>query len=862
MCIGGIVLDKRYFLLSIGLLVCDMRSILAFLIVSCLLVLVPYSNSVKVMSPGDVVITKKWEVSFHGEPTTMPAILYVDGGFRAVLGTTLGIVVLDEGGVEHTIHVGGIVVDPVAVGDRAYVAGLDKLYIVSSDGSVESLSIGNIKLLASWGPYIVMCIPENQTTRIVMYDPASGSMIGEYMVSFTVDYVSTGDVDGDGFEDLLLCSRFGRLEILNSSYGDLEYDFGLGFGERINVGPRVGDIDGDGINEAVILTYHELSNMSSRLLIVDVVESGGNTSEVENISLGQRAQALALYDFDGDNAEEIFIGYEYGYYAFNISTGVALFNVSTRGYIEGFGRRVYIGDVDMDGYLEILYIGGKELLVMANSTGIEETLYIPGESIYTFTPIGVGEKIISVSRRGKIIFTDTTTWQISSSYNLLTGPMWGIRPAVFGSGKIAIPLLDGRMLIATEDGALGYINVSGSIHEICCGDIDGDGVDEAVFVEYRGGLSIVSMVDDSMVSHLTSINGTVYGVSLCDLDLDGRDEIIINTGRGIIVNGSVTWQWVGEESLAPIPPVVFDVDNDLRPEIVIPSQEKAVYVLSDSGSIDRRFGITIGINNPLIVGDVNMDRGADYLLYQSGSLYRFDSSGRMLFMVKTSIDEDLYPVITDIDADGFLEIVAGSANNISIYSYRGSLLKYLDLYDEVLGFAIIDVGSDWVQDILVALPGKLIVRNLVTGDDIARPVAIDLLEGRAYIYAGDFNGDGMLEITIVSGGIIYLETNVEVRGVYECYGVHRQRTFNTMNYDRDNDFLTDYEEMYLYGTNPYLRDTDGDGFDDRTEIMNGWDPLDPNIPRKYPIALISLILSIVALAAIICIYELKKRRMK
>ncbi|HMP89954.1 MAG TPA: hypothetical protein PJ991_07125 [Kiritimatiellia bacterium] len=46
--------------------------------------------------------------------------------------------------------------------------------------------------------------------------------------------------------------------------------------------------------------------------------------------------------------------------------------------------------------------------------------------------------------------------------------------------------------------------------------------------------------------------------------------------------------------------------------------------------------------------------------------------------------------------------------------------------------------------------------------------------------------------------------------------------------DTDGDGLTDGEEVNTYGTNPLLRDTDGDGFSDGWEVRVGTDPLDPD----------------------------------
>ena len=42
--------------------------------------------------------------------------------------------------------------------------------------------------------------------------------------------------------------------------------------------------------------------------------------------------------------------------------------------------------------------------------------------------------------------------------------------------------------------------------------------------------------------------------------------------------------------------------------------------------------------------------------------------------------------------------------------------------------------------------------------------------------------------------------------------------------DSDQDGLSDYEELYVYKSSPYLTDTDSDGYDDKTEVASGNDP--------------------------------------
>jgi hypothetical protein len=46
--------------------------------------------------------------------------------------------------------------------------------------------------------------------------------------------------------------------------------------------------------------------------------------------------------------------------------------------------------------------------------------------------------------------------------------------------------------------------------------------------------------------------------------------------------------------------------------------------------------------------------------------------------------------------------------------------------------------------------------------------------------------------------------------------------------DTDGDGISDYEELYLYKTSPYLEDSDSDGFSDSIEISSGNDPNCPS----------------------------------
>lgn len=59
--------------------------------------------------------------------------------------------------------------------------------------------------------------------------------------------------------------------------------------------------------------------------------------------------------------------------------------------------------------------------------------------------------------------------------------------------------------------------------------------------------------------------------------------------------------------------------------------------------------------------------------------------------------------------------------------------------------------------------------------------------------------------------------------------VEAERIAAMKDKDTDADGLTDYDETYIYKTSPYLKDSDSDGTDDKTEVEKG---SDPNCPKE------------------------------
>lgn len=82
----------------------------------------------------------------------------------------------------------------------------------------------------------------------------------------------------------------------------------------------------------------------------------------------------------------------------------------------------------------------------------------------------------------------------------------------------------------------------------------------------------------------------------------------------------------------------------------------------------------------------------------------------------------------------------------------------------------------------------------------------------------------------LSGKIdVYIKKEIEriEQEVQKTNDLIAERTKEVASKDSDNDGIANYDEVTLYKTNPFVADSDGDGFIDSAEVLSGYNPNNP-----------------------------------
>jgi subtilisin family serine protease len=341
-------------------------------------------------------------------------------------------------------------------------------------------------------------------------------------------------------------------------------------------------------------------------------------------------------------------------------------------------------------------------------------------------------------------------------------------------------------------------------YQVSIGDIDGDLKHEVV--ASVGNLLYVWREDGSLVEGWPK--DLVYELKqipvLGDIDGDLEDEIIVSASGRVFAfdgDGSPVSGWpVKTYSSSMYPPVLNDIDRDGDLEVIVAGANYdcsgegcRIYVFESDGQLVPNWPQTTSIyaySSPA-VGDLDGDgnneivvSGPNWADYGEGGLpyllYVFNSVGDVMWTWESNNGSiSSYPVIADVNNDGFNEIVVNGykptdefghgVNNIRIFNSEGEIIEDFDVNGtDYSPISVANVDSDPELEIIPSPDASSI--NYFSNYEIWN--SDGTLFNRFDIYmsgnnlfkggtsVGDLNSDGESDFVIASNSRVFaFDTN-------------------------------------------------------------------------------------------------------
>jgi uncharacterized protein (TIGR03437 family) len=330
-------------------------------------------------------------------------------------------------------------------------------------------------------------------------------------------------------------------------------------------------------------------------------------------------------------------------------------------------------------------------------------------------------------------------------------------------------------------------------------DLDGDGVPDAVMISYKPNLVQVILMAPSDVPKSGSPSPVTVGappisVRAVDVNKDGKPDLIIsagdnpngsppgsiyvllNTGNGSF--GANTRYPAGAE---PQGFAVVDVNGDGIPDLVVADQGNAdgsgtgVAVLFGNGTGGFSSASNFPTSAPatsVVVGDFNGDGKLDIAAATGSLITVFPGNGNGTFGSRVTFPsggDSMYLAMGDFNGDGKLDLVVSNYNeqtaSVLLNNGSGSAISFQAPVGYVISrgrstefLVVTDFNNDGIPDIVggTGTPTTIAGNSnnaldvlLGNGDGtFAAPPVVPVGNNSpiAFAVAGDFNGDGKMDV--------------------------------------------------------------------------------------------------------------------
>jgi len=260
-----------------------------------------------------------------------------------------------------------------------------------------------------------------------------------------------------------------------------------------------------------------------------------------------------------------------------------------------------------------------------------------------------------------------------------------------GHTNIVTAATDGRIYVYQPDSILGnrirlvdtYATGEAIITTPLIADLDNDGIDDIIIGSNDMRLYALKFQNDS----LSVIPGfpVILGHWIWSTPVLVNHYLYVLTNDGLLYKisnaGKILWKKLEENlSFTASSPVAGDMDRDGVFEVIVSTGDGNVTSIDENGEIEwkRTLKDTTFFSTPAI-SDIDGDGYLDVILAAGNTIFAFDRNGALVngFPLSTADSLDIQSSITiaDLDGDEHLDILVGSLNNrIYAYNRRGEKL--------------------------------------------------------------------------------------------------------------------------------------------------------------------------------------------
>lgn len=483
---------------------------------------------------------------------------------------------------------------------------------------------------------------------------------------------------------------------------------------------HVADVDGDGVDDAVVVVYIGEHPRGSSLLMILAGVGDGTLSERARLPLGDGLWNVSLGDINGDGLIDLVASNrDLPSVDILLGAGVGTFeqpNTITIITPSGFGGEpltasdTALRDLNGDGHLDLVVAGVSETVGILyfegdGSGAFGPPLEVPSPSagIVMFRENGESLQLITSSRSSRrmiVIQTPLTSTSRIAEFH----PSWSILDRTFGDGDgdgisdILMGRVDaspGLRLLrgsgSTFEGFRTFPQPGGAARGVVLDD-SGDQVTLAIAAMEANAILIGTLDEEGFViQQETPDILRPRALAAVDLNLDGRLDFIVGSVENDVSaylrleDGSFRRSQILEDVAWDF--AVGDFDGDCKDDIAVALTDTREIAVIHSRPMDDGWPISRtpvdGDPGSLLAHDLDGDGDKDLVvaLFWSGRVIRLDNQGKdgLSGMDTLATIETPHGLsICDMDGDGRDEIAVGSFNgqSVSIVGADGSVSEF------------------------------------------------------------------------------------------------------------------------------------------------------------------------------------------